>query len=363
MTGTLALAMMMAGCGGDAPSDPTASATSRPGAAPVAAAAASPAAGSQRSETRAFRDWRAVCDNGARCVAHAGSATSGWLMVRMDAGPEARPTLLADLPEISGVALRLVIDGRSHALSAASGDGGGQTVPAAETAAVLSRLAAARDIRLVAPDFEAAIPTGGVSAALLWIDERQGRLDTVTALLRRGDRPASAVPARPALPVVTAGPAAAQSGFGDSDQTLPAALEALPAVKTCRTETAGNDWVQGAVASARLDASTELWAVPCFAGAYNIGQDWYLTGPGGRDPRPAVLTSSSGETGAGTINGGYSPETRTLTAFAKGRGIGDCGVAQTWTWTGRAFVLTTETEMQDCQGIPADHWPTTWRSR
>ncbi|MFN3669816.1 MAG: DUF1176 domain-containing protein [Brevundimonas sp.] len=359
MTGILALAMLLAACGGDAPSDPSVSARPQPEAGPIAASAAV----ASRSESRAFRDWRAVCDNGADCVAHAGSATSGWLMVRMNAGPDARPRILADLPEISGVALRLVIDGRSHALSAASGDAGGQTVPAAETAAVLSRLAAARDIRLVAPDFEAAVPTAGVSAALLWIDERQGRLDTVTALLRRGDRPASAVPAPPALPVVTAAPPVAQSGFGDSDQTLPAALEALPAVKACRAETAGQDWIQSAVMSARLDASTELWAVPCFSGAYNIGHDWYLTGPGGRAPRPAALASSNGETSAGTINGGYSPETRTLTAFARGRGIGDCGVAQTWTWTGRAFVLTTEAEMQDCQGIPADQWPTTWRSR
>ena len=115
--------------------------------------------------------------------------------------------------------------------------------------------------------------------------------------------------------------------------------------------------------SARLGASTELWAVPCFLGAYNIGHEWFLTGPGGADPRPAVLVSAGGEATGSTINGGYSAETRTISAFAKGRGLGDCGKASTWTWAGHAFVLTTESEMQDCQGVPAGVWPTTWRTQ
>jgi len=170
------------------------------------------------------------------------------------------------------------------------------------------------------------------------------------------------VPGPASAPQVVAAPPIGQTGFGDTGQTLPAPLEAIAAVKACRAET-GDSGMSDEVMSARLDANTELWAVPCFAGAYNIGHAWYLTGPGGRDPRAASLVSASGETGAGTINGGYDPETRTLSAFSKGRGIGDCGTASTWTWTGRAFVLTEETEMTECWGVPADLWPKTWRSQ
>lgn len=347
---------LLAGCGpGDQP------AAGRGEVAPdggeIAAAAA------MSSESRTFREWRAICDNGNRCATYTGNGTGGWLKVQLEAGPQARPVIQADLSAISGVAVRLVIDGRAQTLVAGPGDAGGQAVPAAEVPATLARLAAARAIRLVAPDFEGDIPTAGVSAALLWIDERQGRLGTTTAMIRKGDRPASAVAAVPALPIVAPAPAVAQTGFGDIDQTLPAALEALPAVKACRAETSFSPEFSRAAMSARLDASTELWAVPCFSGAYNMGHDWYVTGPGGRDPRPAILTSASGETGAGTINGGYSPETRTLSAFAKGRGIGDCGTAQTWTWTGQGFVLTAESAMEDCIGITADFWPTTWRTQ
>lgn len=350
------MAAALAGCGGD---EPAAKTPAEPDAAAVQAASAGPGL----SERRAFRDWNVVCDNGGRCAAYSGVGTGSWLMVRLDAGPQAQPEILMDMTEISGARFQLVIDGQPQNLVAPTGDAAGFCVPAANVSATLARLAAAREVQLVAPDFENAIPAAGVSAALLWIDDRQGRLDTTSALIRRGDRPASTVPAAPALPVVAAAPATSQTGFGDEGQTLPATLEALPAVKACRTETAYSEWASKAVMSARLDASTELWAVPCFMGAYNIGHDWYVTGTGGREPRVATLPSAAGEASNGTINGGYSAGTRTITAFAKGRGLGDCGVASTWTWTGRAFVLTAESAMEDCEGMPADAWPTTWRTR
>ena len=349
----------LAACGGN--DRPAAAGGDQAAAPPAAQGSATPVTG--RSETRAFGDWKAVCDNGGRCVTYSGLGTGGWLAIRMDAGPDARPEILMDLSAISGVPIRLIIDGRSQPLTAPGGDSVGFRVPDADVAATLTRLAAAGEIQLVSPEFNGGIPTAGASAAMLWIDERQGRLGTTTALIRRGDRPAATVPAAPVLPEVAAAPTISQTGFGDEGQTLPAALEALPAVKACRAETSFNEDISKAVMSARLDASTELWAVPCFSGAYNMGHDWYVTGPGGRNPRPATLASAAGERSQGTVNGGYDAATRTLSAFSKGRGLGDCGVASTWTWTGQAFVLTEESSMEDCQGMTAEFWPTTWRTR
>lgn len=315
------------------------------------------------SETRAFRDWIAICDNGAACFAYGrGSEGIGWIRVSMEAGPGARPEVAAGYwPEEAETTrtFALTIDGTDYPMTLASNEPVAAEVPGPRALEVARALADGGTAR-IGPDH--ALSLSGAAAALLWIDERQGRVGTVTALRRAGSRPASAVPAAPPLPVVAPAPAAPQDGFGDQNQILPAALEALPAVVECRAETADH-WVGKEIMSARLDASTELWAVPCFAGAYNIGHDWYVTGPGGRDPRPARLASTAGEPSAGTINGGYSPESRTLTAFAKGRGVGDCGTASTWTWTGRAFVLTDELSMTECWGVPPDYWPTTWRTR
>ncbi|MBU2272512.1 MAG: DUF1176 domain-containing protein, partial [Alphaproteobacteria bacterium] len=325
---------------------------------PKGAAAANPP-----SEARVFRDWIAVCDNGNACFAY-GRGEDGirWIRVAMAAGAEPRPEVAAGRWPDDGAEngpFILTIDETDYPMAFAEDAPDAATLPPARALEVARALADGATAR-IGPD--QVISLAGAAAALLWIDERQGRVDTVTALRRPGRQPASAVPAAPALPVVTPAPAVAQTGFGDQKPALPAALDAVPAVAACRAET-GEHWAAHQIMSARLDASTELWAVPCFVGAYNIGHDWYVTGPDGRDPRPARLSSSSGEVTAGTINGGYSPESRTLSAFAKGRGIGDCGIASTWTWTGRAFVLTSESEMSECWGIPADWWPTTWRTR
>lgn len=334
---------------------------------PERSAAAAPApqapGGSMPSEYRTFRNWVAVCDNGNACFAYGpGSDGLGWIRVAMEPGPDARPEVAAgywpDEAEAASV-LTLTIDRADFSMTLAGNEPVAAEVPTAQALEV-ARALAGGDTARIGPDHELSL--SGAAAALLWIDERQGRVGTVTALRRPGARPASSVRAAPPLPVVSPAPAMSQTGFGDQNQALPAALEAVPAVAACRAET-GEHWMGKEVMSARLDATTELWAVPCFAGAYNVGHDWYVTGPGGRDPRPARLDSTSDEPTAGTINGGYSPEDRTITAFAKGRGVGDCGTASTWTWTGREFVLSHESAMRECWGVPADYWPTTWRTR
>lgn len=355
---------------------------------PILIAAAVALAGSaqaQTSETREYRDWSVTCDNGNACFAFgfAPEFGAGWVRISMPPGPDARPEVAFGLwaedffrgrttgappPPVS-----LVIDGRTFAGTVAEATG--EDAPVGEITtdarAAISAIAAGRTMEIHAGDV-VSISTHGASAALLWIDERQGRLGTTTALLRRGGRPASSVPAPPPLPVLRAAPAEDQTGFGDDKQTLPAALAALPAVKDCLAESEYSDWLVQNVMSARLGPDAELWAVPCGAGAYNISHQWYVTGPGGADPRPAELLGSGGRrTGDAaevwpdnsTINGGYAPNERALVAFSRGRGIGDCGTAQTWLWTGRRFELQSEMSMGHCAGVPLDYWPTTWRTR
>jgi hypothetical protein len=344
----------------------------------AAAPAAGPAAGVQnaarapaaQSESREFRDWRATCDNTNDCVAFGpASDGTGWVRVGSAPGANGARTVTVGFWPATGDGLTgsitLTLDGRRHVAAPIAGDHdplGAAEVRAADAAAVASALATGQTLTLAGAGETIEMSLSGASAAMLWIDERQGRLDTPTALVRKGTRPAASVPGAALAPQVIPARAIAQTGFGDTGQTLPPPLEAVAAVKACRAEV-GETAVGDQIMSARLNASTELWAVPCFAGAYNIGHEWYLTGPDGRNPRAVRLTSATGETDAATINGGYDPANRTITAFSKGRGIGDCGTASTWTWTGSAFVLSAESSMGECWGVPADFWPTTWRTR
>lgn len=371
-----ALALAVAACGqaGDARTGPAASAA----AVPVEAASvmATP-------ESRTFRDWYAVCDNTNACAAYAG-ASAGWILISLEAGPDARPTVRAGMwPEGESLEgpLTIVIDGRQHPVSPDPDNSAHSVVAPEHVPALLADLAKGRSVRLVAGAQSLDVPAAGVSASLLWMDERQGRLDTVTALIRRGDRPASSVPAAPAPPVITAAAAVSQDGLPraprskDFDQrpkaVAPAALEALPSVKHCRADTAFNPYLQEGVTVDRLGPETELWGVPCDGGAYNFSSAFFITEPGGANPRPIAFpgldgrlpTNAEGRETALLVNPIYDAEKRVMTAFAKGRGMGDCGVLQSWTWTGQAFVLSREQIMEDCWGMPADLWPTKFRSR
>ena len=149
---------------------------------------------------------------------------------------------------------------------------------------------------------------------------------------------------------------------------VPAALEALGEVKTCRAE--GNETLNAAVLAARLDASTVLWGVPCGSGAYNATYVLYLARPDGTGVRPAELPErtrrTEGDIGGQDqwlVNPTYDAGNRTLTVFPRGRGLGDCGTITTWTWTTSGFALSEERSMGDCWGMSTDVWPTLWRTR
>lgn len=336
-----------------------------------------------KSESRTFRDWYAVCDNGNLCSAYAGGDT-GWILIQMEAGPEGQPTVRVGMWPEDGDALKtpivLVIDGKRHSTSPGPDETSSSVLRGTDARTVIAELAAGRALGLASGEQTVDLPVAGSSASLLWFDERQGRLDTTTALVRKGAKPASTVPATPQLPTIVAGPAVSQSGFAMTRETvdgevmthptLPASLLAVPTVKQCRDDTTMNEYLSKSVTAARLNAVTELWGVPCSSGAYNQSFAYYLTGPQGANPRLIFFPDADGKPRPSAegddmwlTNPNYDPETRTMTAFAKGRGIGDCGVDQTWTWTGEAFVLNHERVMSDCFGITSELWPTTFRSR
>jgi Protein of unknown function (DUF1176) len=377
----LALAGLVA-CGDGGSGAPDANdGLAQPAVMATATAASSPAV---RPEDRTFTEWLAHCDNGNDCVAYTGTDTGGWLMVRQGAGPDARAEILAGLSAFAGAdtveGVQLNIDGQRQTLETGPDGTMSYAVPTDRVGAVLARLASARTIMIGLGETQASLPTAGASAAFLWIDERQGRLDTTSALIRRGDRPASAVPVAPALPQVVAAASVDQgtfAGAGDPGEQgaqagldLPATIEILPEVKQCREDTSYNAYLQKAVLAARLSPTTELWGVPCGSGAYNAMYDLYVTGPNGETPKKADFPGwqprevTEGDiVGDGLVNPVFDARTRTISHFPRGRGIGDCGIVQTWVWTGDAFVLTREASMGNCWGMVSSLWPTTWRTR
>jgi len=359
-----ASAVLLAACGEDKPANAPVANDAESAAAPAAATAQNTdRVQTFSSETKEFRDWHAVCDNVNNCAAFGpGEDNNGFVMVSLPAGPEARPTVtLASwtLGDGSGP-FTAVIDGQTYngrKTATESENSVLKITPASDQ--LVRALSQGRDMRIHSGKESTAVSLSGAAAAFLWIDERQGRLGTTTALIRRGDRPASAVPAAPAAPRITAAPAIAQTNL-PAVSPLPKSIAALPAVKACQSEIMPGQSEDYSVD--RLGADLLMWEIPCGSGAYNFSQAYILTRNDGSQARQISFPTASGTENT-LVNSSYDPGSRTMGAFGKGRGIGDCGRMGEWVWTGEAFVLKDEIAMFECLGMSWDIWPSTWKTQ
>lgn len=363
----LTLPLALGACGkkeGDAPA-----ATAPAGAnAAIETAATSPVPAAQTtanppSATREFRDWTATCDNTNHCVAF-GPANDemGFVLVSLAPGPEARPVVHMGgwgLEDGQG-SVHAVIDGHRYAGENTKMDEEGDVIAfKTPSPQLLHDLGNGSFMALQRGDKQMKVSLGGAAAAFLWIDERQSRLNTPTALIRRGDRPGTEVPAGPAAPRVRVAAAISQNGLVQDD--LSPALLAHPKVKECLATSRKGERFEPNVEVARLAADKLLWSVPCGEGAYNFTQVYFITPADGSAPQPITFPTATGGNDE-LVNSRYDPKTRTLFAFGKGRGIGDCGRMGVWAWTGDRFALLDEKAMPSCTAVPQDLWPTTWRA-
>ena len=308
-----------------------------------------------------FKDWTVICDNLRNCEADGFAADevekAAILRLTRDGAPGAPARIDLVLMDDTSAAPRgkpmvLAIDGRPVMTVPANGDGTASLTPT-QVGPLLgaARNGTALSIRL--EDNEVGVVSlAGMVAALRMVDDQQRRVGTVTAMVAKGSAPLSAVPPQPALPVVRRAPAVAQTGLAAKP---PAGVRALAAKAECdvdQGEAPGEPEVH------RLAADTVLWQIPCGAGAYNFTSLLVIADAKGGGARLAPLD----EVGDGlVVNAQYDPKTRILSAYAKGRGVGDCGESQEWAWTGQTFVLTHAASMPVCQG--QGDWPTSYQAK
>ncbi len=156
-------------------------------------------------------------------------------------------------------------------------------VPAADNEVFLASLRKGQVLRLaLLPPAGQKLPQGttdkveislkGAVAALIWVDERQQRLDTLTAMVKRGAKPASAVPAPPPEPVVRAVAPVLQTKLPAKP---PAAVTKVMTADDCGSDTPG-DAAKPTVD--RLSATTVLWGAVCMSGAYDQMVRYFIAG-------------------------------------------------------------------------------------
>ncbi|MDP1616857.1 MAG: DUF1176 domain-containing protein [Phenylobacterium sp.] len=325
--------------------------------------------GGATADSGSFGHWAVVCDNVQVCTAMGFGelgemGSSALLKLRRETGPGAEPTISVITAGTAAATLRLAVDGASPSGLAA--------VPAtpmaedperrvteltpAQTRALLAVLVNGRTLTLMEGQNPAAtISLAGSSAAMRFMDDRQKRAGTVTALVARGARPASAVPAPSQPPAIKAAPAVSQARL----PTTPSpAMQAQ--LRDCDDDIADLGF---APEVARLGQGRLFWGVVCSRGAYNVIYRLFLTDERGGDVRPLELSYPSDETTSELMNISFDPKTQTLMNFDKGRGLGDCGAITEWIWTGEAFAVAHQVLMPECQGVMSDDWPVSYRSR
>jgi hypothetical protein len=334
-----------------------------------------------QAEVKTFRDFVVACDNARDCVAYGLGADIVGAYLKIDRGgaPDAIPkiTFAVDMPSASSFTMAFDDPALNAALpkgpfSGPAKDESTARVTVSEpasVAALLDALRKAKTLRVTRtdpPGGTASDPAGselsmaGAVAALLWIDEQQKRLGTTTALIRRGDKPASAVPAPPALPVVIA----AKANPAPLDKHLPKAIE-TKSLTLCGD---GEDEAKFDEAK-RLSDKQILYSFSCpsLSGAYNQAYA-YLIAP--EDAPQEARTpdfilppeQKRNDKDIILVNADFDATTAKLTTFSKGRGLGDCGSETEWIWDGNAFRVVSYRNMPYCRGVLLDDWPMQYRA-
>jgi Protein of unknown function (DUF1176) len=344
--------------------------------APAAGRAAEPAYGPAAPLYREIADWLLACDNTRACVAKAvpddnaaaalpDDAMPGYVRFSRAGGPAvaAQVTLAADAPFVPDPRL----DGKPVAARGWTRSKEGDTASlAGEAALAFMRLIRNGSVlQLAAGKAAPQASLHGVTAALLAMDEAQGRIGNASALARPGPAPAGATPAAPLPPLVHA--AAAPPALPGAKALIAAVRRTqgpLFKARDCEPEAAADD------AAAPLTANEAVVLLGCVRGAYQSGLLAFRVPRTAPDkarllvlPHPPTLPAEDADAAGEYTEAAYDPATATFSESAKGRGIADCGISDQWVFDGRDFHLSQLAHQDRCGGGEPGDWPTVYRTR
>lgn len=309
-------------------------------------------AGAQAGEF-VHKDWAAACDNTRHCEAVGYQLMEDDLPVTLWLGRDAG----ANAPLLGKLMAYAEDEGDNVSLSIRAGDvlikGIRQELTAAQMARLLPALRKADTAQVSDGKHRWALSLAGLNAALLKMDDLQGRVDTVTALARPGVKPASAVPPALPAPLLRAAPLPVTR---DSDKALlPKLLAALNA-GDCEAIAS-----EGAYGDVHRISDTQLLVVrQCWLGAYQGAYGiWRVNDQPPYASERLMLPDLDGRLEDSAVEAYF--EQGVLSSYAKGRGLNDCGSFSAWLWTADGFKLLEASNGPLCRGMPGGgfmlrHW-------
>lgn len=324
---------------------------------------------------KSFSDWQITCNNAAFCVARSFPGDNGLVMtISRHAGANDRPLLRIDYGsaysgELPGGALKdnMLLDQRRLTPDLKHWTVEPHHLATSNPIAIDEFLAQTLDASNLQLTYQprALIPLSGMKAALLLMDDVQGRVNGASAWVKRGDRVQWDVPPQPTLPHLPASPP--QPAPLTHDETA-----GLIDYGTWRvsTDNCSLDPLRREVSVAPLTDSKALLLISCESGAYNtIDLAFEVTRSPPYVSRGLTLTlpftpPSRSDNQQELVNAEFDASSGLLYTYSKGRGLGDCGTATRWQFSGSAFVLAEYAEEKTCDAWhSSDDWPTLWVSQ
>jgi Protein of unknown function (DUF1176) len=330
----------------------------------------------QPGEIKTFKDWAVGCDNGGTCKAVSlipdqSGAYDSWqgpiTVVRTAASDEIlKIRVLIEALDIDRY--RMKVDGQLVDTGPVVKGDYPIEIVGEDARKVVQAIARGNNLQVLGPNNEnlTQISLAGSSAALRYVDAKQKRSGTTTALVAKGRRQFSAPETKiPLIPV---------DQWDDADRTPDTAeIVKLAEDSSCKDERFGVVEDQAYAMGGRAGQYRALVLISCGSGAYNFSSTAYIgeysddNEDGSRkwsfEPAKFDIPPAWGGNGRTPllVNASWEGRDQILSSFAKGRGLGDCGNAESYVWDGSMFRLIEATSMTECRG--GYEWITTWRAR
>jgi len=301
------------------------------------------------------KDWELACDNTRTCRAAGyhpeGDEPNATILLTRAGGPNQSVTIQLQLANderhpLPGQVTMTIAQRPVGAVHLDPKSNTGHLSPV-QVQALLPALLKDELVAWSANEITWTISTAGANAVLLKMDEFQRRLDTPGALVRKGSEPERNVLPAVAPPKIKAGRVSRDKRpvtlTAAQTRDLIAALRKTAHDGSCGLLDAKTDEA-GELEVLRLTKDKLLVSHACWRAAYNTGNGYWVVNA--QPPyAPVLVTTSATDYDNGVIS-----------SMQKGRGIGDCLGAATWTWDGRTFVQTSDATTGMCRQFPGGAW-------
>ena len=306
-----------------------------------------------------IKDWEVACDNTRACEAVGYQADDGdsapvALWLGRPAGPNgavaAKLTAInQDETAVGSLTLRV------GPLTLAGLTSEAELKPA-QIARLLPALLDAAHADVTDGKTKWRLSLAGMKAALLKMEDLQGRVGTVTALVKPGAKPAASV--LPAVPAPVLQRLAPVPERKQDAALLPLIAKKLPK-GGCDEQP---DLIGGGESQSeiyRLSASKVLLLIECGRGAYQSSfAVWTADDKAPYAAQRVKLADADGGVRDELLNPGF--DKGELGSFGKGRGLGDCNVQASWVWTAEGFKLASASSARLCRGVPGGYMLSDW---